>query len=74
MDKIDNLISIGEAILRILTERKAQDDIPLNRQQAACYLGVHPHTIDNYRRTGRLEKCVRHGIEGFLSSDLDKLK
>lgn len=74
MDKIDNLITIGEAILQILTERKAQEDIPLNRQQAAYYLGVNPHTIDNYRKSGRLRKCVKHGLEGYLISDLDKCK
>lgn len=74
MDKIDNLISIGEAILQILTEKKVQEDIPLNRQQAAYYLGVNPHTIDNYRRSGRLKKCVRGGIEGFLAEDLDKCR
>lgn len=74
MDKIDNLITIGEAILQILTEKKAKEDIPLNRLQAAFYLGVNPHTIDNYRRCGKIKKCVKNGICGFLISDLNKCK
>ena len=72
-DKLDNLISIGVAILNALTDMKAQDEIPMTRQQAAIYLGVSTSTINNYVKKG-LKQSVKHGIVGYLPSELNKFK
>ena len=73
MEKIDHLISIGEAILDALNELKEKDEIPMTRQQAAVYLGVSVSTINNYVKKG-LKPSVKHGIAGYLPSDLKKFK
>lgn len=69
-DKLDNLITIGEAILKALTDMKSQDEIPMTRQQAAVYLGVSVSTINNYAKKG-LKVKVKNGITGYLPSDLN---
>lgn len=74
MDKMDELISIGQAILHALNELKARDEIPMTRQQAAAYLGVSLSTIDNYRKQGRIRQVVKHGIAGYLPSELKSAK
>jgi len=48
--------------------------IPFTATQAAAYLGVSRSTISNYKRKGLLKPVVRHGLSGYLISDLDKLK
>lgn len=48
--------------------------IPLTATQAAAYLNVSRSTISNYKRKGLLKPVVRHGLSGYLISDLDKLK
>lgn len=70
MNKIDRLISIGEAILVALTDLKASNEIPLTRQQAAAYLGVAVTTIDNYRKAGLIKQVTKDGLVGYLPSDL----
>lgn len=70
MDKIDKLISIGEAILISLAELKERDEIPMTRQQASVYLGVSLTTIDNYRKQGRIHQVTKDGLVGYLPSEL----
>lgn len=70
MDKIDKLISIGEAILISLAELKASNEIPMTRQQASVYLGVSLTTIDNYRKQGRIHQVTKDGLVGYLPSEL----
>ncbi len=72
--ELDYLISIGEAFTDILTDMKARDEIPMTRQQAAIYIGVSVATISNYVNQGKLTKKVKHGIVGYLPSDLRQLK
>jgi len=72
--ELDNLITIGEAFTDILTDMKVRDEIPMTRQQAAYYLGVSISTISNYVASGKLTKSVKHGIVGYLPSDLRQLK
>jgi len=72
-DKLNNIISIGEAILSALTELKARDEMPMTRQQAAVYLGVSVSTINNYAKRG-LKPVVKNGIAGYLPSDLNKFR
>lgn len=74
MEKIDQLISIGEAILQAINEMKSRDEIPMTRQQAAVYLSVSESTIDNYRKQGRIRQVTKHGIVGYLPSDLKSAK
>lgn len=64
---------IGQAILEAIREMR-DFDIPLNRQQAAVYLGVSSSTIPNYVKRGLLKKKVHKGLSGYLVSDLDKLR
>ena len=73
MEQLDHLISIGEAILASINELKARDEIPMTRQQAAVYLGVSVSTINNYVKKG-LKPTVKHGISGYLPSDLNKYR
>lgn len=74
MDKIDKLISIGEAILVALSELKERDEIPMTRQQASVYLGVSLTTIDNYRKEGRIKQVTKDGLVGYLPSDLKAVR
>lgn len=74
MEKIDQLITIGEAILQAINDLKAKDEIPMTRQQAAVYLGVSLSTINNYVTSGRLTKKVKSGIAGYLPSDLKGIR
>lgn len=64
---------ISEVIAEVLAQIKPFD-IPLTRQQAAVYLGVCPHTIDNYRAQGRLKLVSNKGLTGYFKEDLDKLR
>ena len=73
-DKLNNIISIGEAILSALTELKARDEMPMTRQQAAVYLGVSVSTINNYAKKKGLKMTVKNGISGYLPSDLNKFR
>ena len=74
MDKMDELISIGRAILLAINELKERDEIPMTRQQASVYLGVSLTTIDNYRKQGRIRQVVKDGIVGYLPSELKLAK
>ena len=74
MDTLDKIIDIGEALAVTITELKVRDEIPMTRQQAAVYLGVSDSTIDNYRKQGRIQIAVKHGITGYLPSDLRKIR
>lgn len=74
MEKIDQLISIGEAILQAINELKEKDEIPMTRQQAAVYLGVSVSTINNYCKNKGLKPTVKYGIVGYLPSELNKYK
>lgn len=71
---MNDIVSIGEAIDLALTEMKVVQDIPLNAQQSAVFLGVHPRTLTNYTNKGLLKKKVRNGLAGYLIEDLRKLK
>lgn len=70
---MNRLITIGEAILRAIQELEVQQEIPMNRQQAAAYLGVSVSTINNYAKRG-LKPVVKNGIAGYLPSDLNKFR
>lgn len=70
---MNRLISIGEAILKVLEEQEMKQEIPMNRQQAAVYLGVSVSTINNYVKKG-LKPVVKNGITGYLPSDLNKFR
>ena len=72
-DRLDRIITIGEAILLALQTLKLNAEIPLNRKQAAQYLGVCESSIRNYARRG-LKKTVANGIAGYLPSDLEKFR
>ena len=71
--ELDNLISIADAIASALVELKERDEIPMTRQQAAVYLGVSVSTINNYAKKG-LRMTTKHGIVGYLPSDLKQFK
>lgn len=71
--ELDNLISIADAIASALVELKERDEIPMTRQQAAVYLGVSVSTINNYAKKG-LKMTTKHGIAGYLPSDLKPFK
>lgn len=71
---LDRIIDIGEALAIAIAELKERDDIPMTRQQAAVYLGVSDSTIDNYRKQGRIQVTVKHGITGYLPTDLRRIK
>lgn len=53
---------------------KQSISIPFTATQAAAYLGVSRSTISNYKRKGLLKPVVKHGLSGYLITDLDKLK
>lgn len=72
--ELDNLITIGQTITQVVSDMKVRDEIPMTRQQAAYYLGVSISTISNYVASGKLTKSVKHGIVGYLPSDLRQLK
>ena len=72
--ELDNLITIGQTISEVVTDMKVRDEIPMTRQQAAIYLGVSVATISNYVNQGKLTKKVKHGIVGYLPSDLRTLR
>lgn len=72
-DRLDRIITIEEAILLALQTLKPNAEIPLNRKQAAQYLGVCESSIRNYARRG-LKKTAANGIAGYLPSDLEKFR
>lgn len=72
--ELDNLITIGQTISEVVTDMKVRDEIPMTRQQAAIYLGCSISTISNYVAQGKLTKNTKHGIVGYLPSDLRKLR
>lgn len=73
-ERLNRIITIGEAILKVLEQMESKQEIPYNRQQAAAYLGVSDTTIDNYRKRGLLTLKVQNGIRGYLRQDLDTLR
>lgn len=73
-ERLCRIESIGNLILRAVTERKVMEDIPLTRKQAAWYAGVSPQTIDNWRSRGLIELVVVDGLVGYPLGRLDEIR
>jgi excisionase family DNA binding protein len=68
----------SQDIRRLLERRHAQElgvELPLNTEEAAAYIGMHPNTVDRMARAGEIPANLVSGVHGkkwsFYPSELD---
>ena len=74
---VEEMRDFGDALER-LEHAQLMDDRPMNRKEAAEYLGLHPQTVYTWAREGLIAYSVLGGNDTgergemrFLRSDLD---